>query len=328
MTAEATTPPGLDFAVERPLLRRLEHWLGIAVGVPAGLAVLGEVAILLYGVTMRFVFNRPLVWSDELASMVFLWLCMLGAVLALWNGEHMRLTTLSSRMSPRLRAFADTLAIAAPCLFLAMIIGPALDYVEDQSFVQTPALGWPDSIRAAAVPTGCALMLLLCVLRLLQHRLRDVLATAILLGAIAAGLWLSGGSDRCDGQPEPADLFCATAGRGGADRRADCVRLRPGHGGRPAHDYDDPARGPARSDRRGHEFAHSARRAAVHHVGTANRDDGNGEGHGRLSRLRPWSCPRRPPVRAARCDAARLRHFRRKDGRHGGGRTRAVSGDA
>ena len=40
-----------------------------------------------------------------------------------------------------------------------MLIGPALDYMEDQSFIETPALGWPDSIRAAAVPVGCGLML-------------------------------------------------------------------------------------------------------------------------------------------------------------------------
>ncbi len=193
MTAEATTPPGLDFAVERPVLKRLERWLGVAVAVPAGLAVLLEVGILLYGVTSRFVFNNPLVWGDELASMAFLWLAMLGSVLALWNGEHMRLTTIASRLSPRWRALADTLAVAAPCLFLAMIIGPALDFMQDQNFIETPALGWPDSVRAAAVPTGCALMLILCVLRLLQHRLRDVLACGAVLGAIAAGLWLSAG---------------------------------------------------------------------------------------------------------------------------------------
>src|SRR3954468_23121978 len=181
MTVAAATPPGLDLAVQRPVLARLERWLGLAVGVPAGLAVLVEVGILLVGVVMRFVFNRPLVWTDELAGMMFLWLAMLGSVLALWNGEHMRLTTIASRLPPRWRALADTLAVAAPCLFLAMIISPALDFMEDQSFVETPALGWPDSVRAASVPTGCALMLVLWVLRLLQHRLRDVLGAAAVL---------------------------------------------------------------------------------------------------------------------------------------------------
>src|SRR5205823_8542812 len=104
MTAEATMPPGLDFAVERPLLKRAEGWLAAAVSIPAAVAVLAEVGVLLYGVIMRFVFNNPLVWSDELAGMIFLWLAMLGSVLAFWTGEHMRLTTVSSRLPPRWRA--------------------------------------------------------------------------------------------------------------------------------------------------------------------------------------------------------------------------------
>ncbi len=178
----------------RPWLQRVEDWVGIAVGIPAAIAVLAEVCILLVGVTARFVFNHPFVWTDELASMVFLWLAMLGAVLALWKGEHMRLTTVSTRLQPRLEAFAETLAVAAPCLFLLFIIGPALDYVQDQSFVETPALGWPDSIRAAAVPVGCALMLLICVLRLLRHQWRDVVALVAVLGVIALGLWLGAGA--------------------------------------------------------------------------------------------------------------------------------------
>ena len=36
--------------------------------------------------------TAPLIWSDELASILFLWLAMLGAVIALRRGEHMRLT--------------------------------------------------------------------------------------------------------------------------------------------------------------------------------------------------------------------------------------------
>ncbi len=194
MTAGASAPPGLDYVVERPTLRRLERWLSLVVAVPASIAVLLEVGILFYGVVMRFVFNTPLVWGDELATMVFLWLAMLGAVLALCNGEHMRMTTIVMHLPPRLRALSDTLAVAAPCLFLLMIIGPALEFMEDQSFVSSPALGWPDSVRAAAVPTGCALMLAVCLLRLLQHRIGEVLICAVLLGAIAALLWWAQGA--------------------------------------------------------------------------------------------------------------------------------------
>ena len=61
---------------------------------PAGLLVLADIVVLFAGVFSRFVLHNPLVWSDELASILFLWLAMLGAVIALRRGEHMRMTAL------------------------------------------------------------------------------------------------------------------------------------------------------------------------------------------------------------------------------------------
>ena len=41
--------------------------------------MLVETLILFVGVIARYVLHRPLVWSGELASTLFLWLAMLGA---------------------------------------------------------------------------------------------------------------------------------------------------------------------------------------------------------------------------------------------------------
>ena len=53
---------------------RLEGWLRVAVEVPTALLVLVEICVLLAGVVSRFVLNHPFTWSDELASILFLWL--------------------------------------------------------------------------------------------------------------------------------------------------------------------------------------------------------------------------------------------------------------
>ena len=63
-----------------------------AAEIPAALLVLAEVVVLFTGVMARYVFHAPLVWTDELASILFLWLAMLGSVIALQRSEHMRLT--------------------------------------------------------------------------------------------------------------------------------------------------------------------------------------------------------------------------------------------
>ncbi len=191
-SADAVAGSGLEpsAASRHPFFGRFERGLAQVVGAVAAVAVLAEVGILLLGVVFRFGLNHPLVWSDELASTVFLWLAMLGAVLALHAGTHMRLTTIATRLRPGGRAFAGALASVAPLLVLLLLIRPALDYMDDQSFIETPALGWPDSIRTAAVPVGFALMIALSVLHLLQFRLRDVVSAAVALGVLAGLIYL------------------------------------------------------------------------------------------------------------------------------------------
>src|SRR5258707_5469640 len=91
---------------------RLDGWLGRLVEVPVALLTALEVLILLAGVISRYVFRNPFVWSDELASILFLWLAMLGAVVAFRRDEHMRMSTLVARASPRWRAFLEAFAVA------------------------------------------------------------------------------------------------------------------------------------------------------------------------------------------------------------------------
>ncbi len=60
------------------MIARIENALRIAVEIPTAALVLVEILVLLAGVVSRFVFHHPFVWSDELASILFLWLAMLG----------------------------------------------------------------------------------------------------------------------------------------------------------------------------------------------------------------------------------------------------------
>src|SRR6476659_9913888 len=145
---------------------RLDAWLGRLVEWPVAILTAIEVVILFAGVVSRYVFRNPFVWSDELASILFLWLAMLGAVVAFRRGEHMRMSTLVARTSPRWRAFFEAFAIAIAVAFLLLVLHPAIEYAADEAAVVTPALEIPNVWRATALPVGCALMLLFAVLRL------------------------------------------------------------------------------------------------------------------------------------------------------------------
>src|SRR4051794_17126794 len=170
---------------------RLDGWLGRLVEVPVALLTALEVLILLAGVVSRYVFHNPFTWSDELASILFLWLAMLGAVVAFRRAEHMRMSTLVARASPRWRTFFEAFAVALAVAFLALVLHPAIEYAADEAAIVTPALEIPNIWRAAALPVGCVLMLLFALLRLARlGGLGQIVLALLVIAAIGAGLWM------------------------------------------------------------------------------------------------------------------------------------------
>ena len=167
------------------LSARLDSWLALVTEPLAALAVVAEIVILLTGVISRFVFNHPLTWSDELATITFLWLAMLGSVMALRRGQHMRMTAVLERFVGANRGVVEAIGSVAPALFLAFVLWPSVEFAQDQSFVRTPALDLNDALRASALPVGVALMLAASLIRCLNHGLRDVVLALVVLAAIA-----------------------------------------------------------------------------------------------------------------------------------------------
>ena len=92
-------------------LARVERALGALAAALSGALVLAEIVVLFAGVCARYLFRAPLIWSDEVAGILFLWLAMLGAALALHRGEHMRMTAVTARLGLRAQAFLDRFAL-------------------------------------------------------------------------------------------------------------------------------------------------------------------------------------------------------------------------
>ena len=180
-------------ATGQSALARFESYLGALVEIGAGGLVLAEIAILFGGVISRYVFDRPLVWSDELASILFLWLAMLGAVIAFRRDEHMRMTACVSMLNGAPRAVVESFAIGAALAFLLLIVWPAYQYARDELPITTSALQISDAWRAAALPAGIALMLVFAVLRLARSASpKAVLLSLAVIAVVVMLFWIAG----------------------------------------------------------------------------------------------------------------------------------------
>jgi tripartite ATP-independent transporter DctM subunit len=169
-----------------------ESSLGTLVEFPAAMLVVAEIVTLFAGVVSRYVLQRPLIWSDELASILFLWLAMLGAVVAFRRSEHMRMTAVVASARAAVRAWLDVVATCAALAFLLLVVVPSYQYAYEESFITTPALQISNSWRAAALPVGVCLMALFAVLRLLRvGDLWLVLRAALTVAFLVAVFWLA-----------------------------------------------------------------------------------------------------------------------------------------
>ena len=168
-----------------------EKAIGSTVEMMAAVLIAAEIAILLAAVVSRYWLHAPLVWGDEVASLLFLWLSALGAVIAFRRGEHMRMTALVAKLSPQRRALADTLAIAASLGFLVTQVPAAFNYAHEEAAILTPALEISAAWRASALPVGLGLMAVITLLRLLRqssgrHALGSLVAVSAVFAAMVA----------------------------------------------------------------------------------------------------------------------------------------------
>jgi len=155
----------------------------------AACLVLACIGILFSGVVGRYVLNSPLVWSDELASILFLWLAMIGSVIALKRGEHMRMTAWISKLSDQKKMYFESTGLLACLLYLAVILRPAYHFAIDELIVTTPSLEISNLWRAAALPSGVILMMFFCLFRLARIATLKVMLLGITSLSVAFAIF-------------------------------------------------------------------------------------------------------------------------------------------
>lgn len=162
-------------------------WMWPLEAVSAFLALLITV-LLLGGVISRYVFGLPLVWSEEVVSISFIWLTMLGAAIALQRQEHLRLNLFVDMLPPRARQLAGAVAQVLVVALLLTLMRPAIEYAQDEWFIRTPALDWPNTVRVASIALGLGLMGIMVLLQAFQSsRWTDLLVSAIGVALLTFG---------------------------------------------------------------------------------------------------------------------------------------------
>lgn len=123
-----------------------------------GLLTLTAIVLLVFMASIMRFFGYPLIWSVDLAQLLFIWLCFLGANRALRLKSHMGVDLLIRRLHIRYRLIFESVLSVITLLFLTSLAvkGVELTLINKERIYGDS--GIPYYFVTIAVPFGCIIL--------------------------------------------------------------------------------------------------------------------------------------------------------------------------
>ncbi|MBP6018697.1 MAG: TRAP transporter small permease [Burkholderiaceae bacterium] len=151
--AAISLPEIPDLAIEKIITRTT----GAAV-----IGLIGAMVVVIWiSVYTRYVSSAPISWGEQVAKYLMIWAAFLGASLGLREGAHISVNMLVDMLPAKGRKFCAACVVLLNMIFLSVCLyyGTIFSYNVRS---HTDPLVWDISMSLpyAAIPVGCALMIL------------------------------------------------------------------------------------------------------------------------------------------------------------------------
>ena len=125
-------------------------------------------AVVCMGVFWRYVLNDALVWSEETAKFLMVWMVFVAAPIALARGGHAAVDALPNMLPPRLSQALYALIYLIVLLFVLVLIDQGTNFALNARIQHTPTTGISMMYVFMSMPVGGVLLLLVSLELLLQ----------------------------------------------------------------------------------------------------------------------------------------------------------------
>jgi TRAP-type C4-dicarboxylate transport system permease small subunit len=121
-------------------------------------------------VVLRYAFNAPLTWSEELARYLFIWCAFLGWIVASRRGSHLAMTFAAERLPRRGQVALSALVQVATLLFAWLLGSRGLALVRNNWDVENVAVPFNLGVVYLIEPVAAALIALYALMALASLR--------------------------------------------------------------------------------------------------------------------------------------------------------------
>lgn len=151
-------------------MKRVFHWIDRIMRLDEVLASVALFAIFLVAISnifMRYLFNTPLAWTEEVLQLLMVWATFLGASALVRRNEHVLIGMLSENLPTSLARWNDRLFNVGMVLIAAIVLGYwGLQLLPYSNFRSTPMLQIPYMWIHVAIPVSAVIMAYHCLVRL------------------------------------------------------------------------------------------------------------------------------------------------------------------
>jgi TRAP-type C4-dicarboxylate transport system permease small subunit len=121
-------------------------------------SLLAVIVVLVFSAAIMRFFGHPLIWSVDVAQLLFIWLCFLGATRAMREKAHIGIDLFVRLLGHRARLAVEIAVSLVVLAFLALLAveGYRLTLLNRQRLFGDSGLSY--AFVTAAVPVGCVML--------------------------------------------------------------------------------------------------------------------------------------------------------------------------
>mgnify|MGYP000473184853 CR=1 FL=1 len=143
-------------------------WIDVAFSFFSGLLMILISILVVYCVVMRYWFNKPPIWSEDVPRVLFVWMTYIAAVVATQRDTNIKVTFIVDKFPPRIRLIIDitmTAIMIGILLVLAWYSWPVIQLNLPGRMLST---GWSEAVFYLPLPASCLLMAMYQTKRLVK----------------------------------------------------------------------------------------------------------------------------------------------------------------
>lgn len=128
----------------------LQEWLSLAF-------FAGMCTLLLLQLISRYLFSRPLLFTEEFSRFCYVWIAFIGLAVAHRRNDHIRIDLFVSRLPKRTRRAWETAITVVAIAILGWLGWWGVEYLFFNAYSVASSIDFPLYYVYAALPAGCAL---------------------------------------------------------------------------------------------------------------------------------------------------------------------------